>query len=101
MLARSSPLARWLIVSCIYSTTEDGFVGLQVPQHPPQDPGWMALVAERESRGVRRRVADLLSRIDGQAPAQLGGDAVREVLCFGWIDSKVKPIDDERYKQIF
>jgi len=28
-------------------------------------------------------------------------DAVREALCFGWIDSKVKPIDDTRYKQIF
>jgi len=28
-------------------------------------------------------------------------NAVREALCFGWIDSKVKPIDDERYKQIF
>ena len=28
-------------------------------------------------------------------------DAVREALCFGWIDSKVKPIDDERYKQVF
>jgi uncharacterized protein YdeI (YjbR/CyaY-like superfamily) len=28
-------------------------------------------------------------------------DAVREALCFGWIDSKVKPIDDARYKQIF
>ena len=28
-------------------------------------------------------------------------EAVREALCFGWIDSKVKSIDDERYKQIF
>ncbi len=28
-------------------------------------------------------------------------DAVREALCFGWIDSKTKPIDDERYKQTF
>ncbi len=28
-------------------------------------------------------------------------DAVREALCFGWIDSKVKPIDHARYKQIF
>ncbi len=28
-------------------------------------------------------------------------EAVREALCFGWIDSKVKPIDDDRYKQIF
>lgn len=28
-------------------------------------------------------------------------DAVREALCFGWIDSKVKPIDDTRFKQTF
>lgn len=28
-------------------------------------------------------------------------DAVREALCFGWIDSKAKRLDDERYKQIF
>ncbi len=28
-------------------------------------------------------------------------DAVREALCFGWIDSKVNPIDGECYRQIF
>lgn len=28
-------------------------------------------------------------------------EAVREALCFGWIDSKVKPIDDERFRQVF
>lgn len=28
-------------------------------------------------------------------------EAVREALCFGWIDSKVQPIDDERFKQVF
>lgn len=28
-------------------------------------------------------------------------DAVQEALCFGWIDSKVQPIDDERYRQIY
>ncbi len=27
--------------------------------------------------------------------------AVQEALCFGWIDSKVQPIDDERYRQVF
>lgn len=27
--------------------------------------------------------------------------AVREALCFGWIDSKVTSIDDERYRQVF
>lgn len=28
-------------------------------------------------------------------------EAVQEALCFGWIDSKVKSIDEERYQQIF
>jgi uncharacterized protein YdeI (YjbR/CyaY-like superfamily) len=28
-------------------------------------------------------------------------EAVREALCFGWIDSKVQPIDDMRFKQMF
>jgi uncharacterized protein YdeI (YjbR/CyaY-like superfamily) len=28
-------------------------------------------------------------------------EAVKEALCFGWIDSKVKSIDEERYMQIF
>ena len=28
-------------------------------------------------------------------------EAVKEALCFGWIDSKVNSIDDERYMQVF
>ena len=28
-------------------------------------------------------------------------EAVQEALCFGWIDSKIKSLDEERYKQIF
>ena len=28
-------------------------------------------------------------------------DAVEEALCFGWIDSTIRPIDDERYMQRF
>ncbi len=28
-------------------------------------------------------------------------DAVDEALCFGWIDSKAKPIDEEKYMQFF
>jgi uncharacterized protein YdeI (YjbR/CyaY-like superfamily) len=28
-------------------------------------------------------------------------EAVKEALCFGWIDSKVNAIDDERYMQVF
>lgn len=28
-------------------------------------------------------------------------DAVKEAICFGWIDSTIRPIDDEKYKQLF
>jgi len=28
-------------------------------------------------------------------------EAVKEALCFGWIDSKVKSLDDLRYQQVF
>lgn len=28
-------------------------------------------------------------------------EAVKEALCYGWIDSKVKSLDENRYKQIF
>ena len=28
-------------------------------------------------------------------------EAVKEALCFGWIDSKVKSLDEDRYMQIF
>lgn len=28
-------------------------------------------------------------------------DAVDEALCFGWIDSRAKPVDDEKYIQFF
>ena len=28
-------------------------------------------------------------------------EAVQQALCFGWIDSKIKSLDAERYKQIF
>ena len=28
-------------------------------------------------------------------------EAVEEALCFGWIDSKIKAIDDERYMQVY
>ncbi|MBW4689038.1 MAG: YdeI/OmpD-associated family protein [Komarekiella atlantica HA4396-MV6] len=36
----------------------------------------------------------------GQSSVQYS-EAVKEALCFGWIDSKVKSLDEERYMQIF
>ncbi|MCF2444000.1 YdeI/OmpD-associated family protein [Dyadobacter sp. CY345] len=34
-------------------------------------------------------------------PSVLYSEAVDEALCFGWIDSKAKPLDDERFMQFF
>ena len=34
-------------------------------------------------------------------PSLTYNDAVEEALCFGWIDSKINPIDDAFYKQMF
>ena len=34
-------------------------------------------------------------------PSITWDEAVEEALCFGWIDSKAKPIDDRRYMQYF
>jgi uncharacterized protein YdeI (YjbR/CyaY-like superfamily) len=34
-------------------------------------------------------------------PSVKYAEAVQEALCFGWIDSKVKSLDAERYQQIF
>jgi uncharacterized protein YdeI (YjbR/CyaY-like superfamily) len=34
-------------------------------------------------------------------PSITWSEAVEEALCFGWIDSKAKPIDDLRYRQYF
>ena len=34
-------------------------------------------------------------------PSLTYNDAVEEALCFGWIDSKIHPIDDDFYMQMF
>ncbi|WP_461056150.1 YdeI/OmpD-associated family protein [Spirosoma arcticum] len=35
------------------------------------------------------------------SPTVTWSEAVDEALCFGWIDSRAKPMDDERYMQFF
>ena len=34
-------------------------------------------------------------------PSLTWSQAVDEALCFGWIDSRAQPLDDERYRQFF
>jgi uncharacterized protein YdeI (YjbR/CyaY-like superfamily) len=38
---------------------------------------------------------------DSDQPSITWNEAGEEALCFGWIDSKAKPIDDLRYRQYF
>ncbi len=71
-------------LSEIHPKTSAGWRSWLAKNHTACDGVW--LVYFRASTGKRRLSWE---------------DAVREALCFGWIDSKVQPIDDERYKQIF
>ncbi len=40
-------------------------------------------------------------KVKSAQPSVQYSEAVKEALCFGWIDSKVKSLDGDRYKQIF
>lgn len=40
-------------------------------------------------------------KVKSGKPSIKYSEAVKEALCFGWIDSKVKSLDTERYMQIF
>jgi uncharacterized protein YdeI (YjbR/CyaY-like superfamily) len=40
-------------------------------------------------------------KVKSGKPSVRYSEAVKEALCFGWIDSKVKSLDKERYMQIF
>jgi uncharacterized protein YdeI (YjbR/CyaY-like superfamily) len=53
--------------------------------HATSPPVW--LVYDKKRGGGRRNLAY--------------GDAVEEALCFGWIDSLMRPHDEGRYKQLF
>jgi len=40
-------------------------------------------------------------KVGSGKPSVLYPEAVKEALCFGWIDSKVKSLDSDRYMQVF
>lgn len=40
-------------------------------------------------------------KVKSGKPSVKYSEAVKEALCFGWIDSKVKSLDSERYMQVF
>jgi uncharacterized protein YdeI (YjbR/CyaY-like superfamily) len=57
-------------------------------------------MARRELRQGKRSLADIPKKASGK-PRIPYNDAVEEALCFGWIDSRVKRIDDSAYAQRF
>lgn len=40
-------------------------------------------------------------KVKSGKPSIQYSEAVKEALCFGWIDSKVKSLDEDRYQQVF
>lgn len=54
-----------------------------------------------ENHCICRGVWLIYYKIKSGKPSIRYSEAVKEALCFGWIDSKVKSLDAERYMQIF
>lgn len=60
---------------------------------------WRAWLAKHHT--TRREIWLIYYKKGSGRPRVAYGDAVEEALCFGWIDSTVKPLDAERYAQRF
>lgn len=55
----------------------------------------------KENHQSRQSVWLIYYRSSTNVPSLTWGEAVDEALCFGWIDSTKKTIDEERYMQYF
>ena len=58
--------------------------------------GWL-----EENHGTALGIYLIYYKVKSGKPSVRYSEAVKEALCFGWIDSKVKSLDEERYQQIF
>lgn len=57
---------------------------------------WLA-----ENHQISQGIWLVYYKVNSGTPSVKYSEAVKEALCFGWIDSKVNSIDHDRYKQIF
>ncbi|MDJ0631685.1 MAG: YdeI/OmpD-associated family protein [Xenococcaceae cyanobacterium MO_188.B29] len=55
----------------------------------------------QENHSISTGVWLVYYKVKSGKPSIRYPEAVKEALCFGWIDSKVKSLDEERYQQIF
>lgn len=66
---------------------------------PPSRAKWREWLEKHHatSKGVALAVA----KKNGSRPGVSYDEAVEEALCFGWIDSTVRRLDDDRFRQLF
>ncbi|ACE06207.1 hypothetical protein Aasi_0836 [Candidatus Amoebophilus asiaticus 5a2] len=55
----------------------------------------------QENHAKKQSIWLIHYKIKSSMPTISWSEAVDEALCFGWIDSKAKPIDEEKYMQFF
>jgi len=61
--------------------------------------GWRTWLSQNHQRAIG--VWLVYYKTKSHQPSVRYSEAVKEALCFGWIDSKVQSLDEERYRQIF
>jgi uncharacterized protein YdeI (YjbR/CyaY-like superfamily) len=66
---------------------------------PKSRNAWRAWL--RKNHASSAGVLLVYAKKDSGIPSLSYNDAVEEALCFGWIDSKINPIDDAFYMQVF
>lgn len=54
-----------------------------------------------KNHSIARGVWLIYYKVSSGQPSIRYNEAVKEALCFGWIDSKVNSLDETRYKQVF
>ncbi len=67
--------------------------------YPESKAAWRAWL--KENHASKQAVWLLYYKKKTNQPSLSWSDAVDEALCFGWIDSTAKPIDEDTYKQFF
>ncbi|WP_194972460.1 YdeI/OmpD-associated family protein [Aquiflexum lacus] len=55
----------------------------------------------QDNHDIKQSIWLIYYKKKANVPTIAYNEAVDEALCFGWIDSKAKPIDDEKFMQFF
>lgn len=67
--------------------------------YPTNQTDWRAWL--QENHLSKQSVWLIYYKKKSKIPSISWSEAVDEALCFGWIDSTARPIDDEKYMQFF